>query len=288
MKNDMLTGKPTKQNRTGGIFIVCLFLSMLNTSISYAQGDLLLYPKRLVFDGSKRIQELNFANTGKETARYILSIVQIRMNEDGSFENIAEPDSGQNFADKFIRIFPRNVVLPPGEAQTVKVQISNSSEMEPGEYRSHIYVRAEEEKKPLGEVDTAKDGKSIAIQLVAVFGLSIPVIIQNGENNTSVKISEASFSMGNKATPAVHFAFNRAGSMSVYGDVAIDHITSSGKITPVGTAKGVAVYNPTAKRNMNIPLTNKEVDYRSGKLRIVYSYKGAKEKDQTEEFIALN
>ena len=97
MKNDMLSGKPIKQNKTGRIFILCLFMSILNTNLSYAQGDLLLYPKRLVFDGSKRIQELNFANTGKDTARYILSIVQIRMKEDGSFENITEPVCGKKF-----------------------------------------------------------------------------------------------------------------------------------------------------------------------------------------------
>lgn len=288
MKNYLLSEKPKKRNFTGFICLVVLILSVLSMNPSYAQGDLLLYPKRLVFDGTKRIQELNFANTGKDTARYILSIVQIRMKEDGSFENITEPDSGQNFADKFIRIFPRNVLLPPGEAQTVKVQITNNSEMEPGEYRSHIYVRAEDEKKPLGEEDNVKDDKSIAIKLVAVFGISIPVIIQNGENNTSVNIADASFTMENKATPTVHFAFKRAGSMSVYGDVLIDHIASNGKVTRVGSVNGVAVYTPTPKRNMNIPLTNKEVDYKTGKLRIVYSYKGSKEKDQTEESIVLN
>ena len=76
--------------------------------------------------------------------------------------------------------------------------------------------------------------------------------------------------------------------MSVYGDVAVDHIASNGKVTRVGAANGVAVYTPTPKRNMNIPLTNKEVDYRTGKLRVVYSYKGSKEKDQAEESIVLN
>ena len=66
--------------------------------------------------------DLNLANTGKDSATYAISLVQIRMNEDGGFENITEPDPGQNFADKNLRFFPRSVTLAPGEAQSIKVQ----------------------------------------------------------------------------------------------------------------------------------------------------------------------
>jgi P pilus assembly chaperone PapD len=151
MKNYMLTGNPVKKPFTRLLVPVFLIISVLLSATSLAQGDLLLYPKRIVFEGSKRTQDLNLANSGKDTARYILSVVQIRMKEDGSFETITEPDPGQNFADKYFRIFPRNVVLPPNEAQTVKVQLINTGELQPGEYRSHLYVRAEAEKAPLGK-----------------------------------------------------------------------------------------------------------------------------------------
>src|ERR1700741_1501873 len=101
------------------------------------QGNLLLTPKRIVFQGSKKSQELNLANIGKDTARYIISFVQIRMKEDGSFEKISQPDSGQNFADANLRFFPRSVTLAPNETQTVKVQAVRTEELKEGEYRSH-------------------------------------------------------------------------------------------------------------------------------------------------------
>src|SRR4051794_39184135 len=88
-----------------------------------AQGNLLITPRRVLFEGNKRSEELNLANVGQDTATYVISFIQIRMKEDGSFENITVPDSGQNFADKNLRFFPRTVKLGPNEAQTLKVQL---------------------------------------------------------------------------------------------------------------------------------------------------------------------
>ena len=107
--------------------IVFITLSVLGSLFFFSeadcQGNLIIIPRRVVFEGSKRTQELNLANTGTDTAKYLISVIQYRMKEDGTFENITQPDSGQNFADKNFRFFPRSVVLAPNEAQTVKVQI---------------------------------------------------------------------------------------------------------------------------------------------------------------------
>jgi hypothetical protein len=246
-----------------------------------AQGDLLLYPKRIVFEGSKRTQELNLANSGKDTARYILSVVQIRMKEDGSFETITEPDPGQNFSDKYFRIFPRNVVLPPNEAQTVKLQLYNTGELQPGEYRSHLYVRAEGEKRPLGEEAAPIDSGSISVKLVAVFGISIPVIIRSGDNTSSVTISDVSFHQAKDTVPSLKFTFNRIGNMSVYGDITINYISPEGKITTVGIANGLAVYTPATKRYYNLALNQAPgVYFQKGSLQVIYSYGAEKNAEE--------
>ena len=61
---------------TAVCFLTSFFLS--STEVK-AQGDLLLYPKRIVFDGSTRSQTLSLVNNGSDTARYVISVVQIRM-----------------------------------------------------------------------------------------------------------------------------------------------------------------------------------------------------------------
>jgi hypothetical protein len=268
---------------------ICLLMIMLFSARVHAQGDLMIYPKRILFEGNnKRSHEINLANSGKDSARYILSVVQIRMKDDGSFEQITAPDPGQNFADKYFRIFPRNVLLGPNEAQTVKVQLINTADIQPGEYRSHLYIRAEEEKAPLGEKDNQADPTAINIKLVAIFGISIPVIIRSGENTTEVKLSGASFHHPKDSTPFVHFTFNRSGNMSAYGDIEVDYISPEGKTIKVGSAKGIAVYTPSVVRHFNLGLqVPPNVDLRKGSLKVSYSYEVNKKERETEQVILL-
>ena len=256
------------------VFFITLlygFLFLPETSVS-AQGNLLITPRRAVFEGSKKSIDLNLANTGKDTATYSISLIQIRMKEDGQFEIITAPDPDQRFADKYIRFFPRSVTLGPNEAQLVKVQLIKSSEMTDGEYRSHFYFRAESKKKPLGETDVARDTGTISVVLTPVFGITIPVIIRVGESTAKVNLSDLSLDLKTDTLPRLNLTFNRTGNMSVYGDLAVDYISAQGKITRVGVANGVAVYTPNKIRRFSFNLNKVPgVDYNTGTIRVLYS-----------------
>jgi hypothetical protein len=250
--------------------LLCISIFFLNDL--NAQGNLLITPRRIVFEGSKRSMDLNLANTGVDSATYAISLVQIRMKDDGGFETITEPDSGQRFADKNIRYFPRSVTLGPNEAQVVKVQVIKSNDLITGEYRSHFYFRAVPKSNPLGEKEAGKDTTAISVKLTPIFGITIPVIIRVGDNTTKIALSELAFQMANDTVPRLSMAFNRTGSMSVYGDLTVDHVSSQGKITRVGVANGVAVYTPNTIRRFQFNLNKiPGTDYKSGILRIRYS-----------------
>jgi hypothetical protein len=237
-----------------------------------AQGNLLITPKRVVFEGSKRSMDLNLANTGQDTATYSISLVQIRMKEDGSTEFIAEPDPGQRFANSYVRFFPRSVTLGPNETQVVKVQLIKNNELSAGEYRSHFYFRAVPKPKPLGEEDKNKDTTTISVKLTPIFGITIPVIIRVGESTTKITLAELSFKSLNDTIPRFSMVFNRSGNMSVYGDIAVDYISLQGKVTRVGVANGVAVYTPNTVRRFQFNLNRVTgVDFKVGTLRVIYS-----------------
>jgi uncharacterized cupredoxin-like copper-binding protein len=244
---------------------------LLYPSDSINQGDLVIMPRRVILDANKRTQELNVANTGVDSAKYLISVVQYRMLENGAFEEIVEPDSGQNFADKNFRFFPRSVTLAPNESQTIKVQAINTNELKPGEYRSHLYFRAVAKDKPK-EKDDAKLPQSLSVHLVPTFGVAIPVIIRNGTSTLNVKIEKPVFSLDSNGVPQLNMIFNRSGNMSVYGDVKVEHVATTGKITQVGIAKGLAIYTPNPIRNFMLNLDkNKGIDYHKGKLNIIYT-----------------
>jgi len=85
--------------------IVAIIFFLHCSAQADCQGNLLLMPRRVVFEGAKKYEELNLANIGKDTARYVISLMHVRMKEDGSFEEIKEAGPGENFADKYIRFF---------------------------------------------------------------------------------------------------------------------------------------------------------------------------------------
>lgn len=250
------------------LLLLCLFGQPIR---SFAQGNLLLSPRRVVFEGQRRTTELNLANSGKDTARYAISMIEVRMKEDGGFEVIEEADSAGAFiASPYVRFFPRSVTLGPNEAQTVKIQVVRSGELQPGEYRSHLYFRAVPQ--AIGDGDRLKpvDTTSVTVSLRPTFGISIPVIIRVGEPNGAASISDLAFDGGEE--PSVRMVLARSGNTSVYGDVQVEHVADNGTVTPVGTAKGVAVYTCIDKRNFSLALDKGAgVDWNTGSLHFVYS-----------------
>jgi hypothetical protein len=248
-----------------------LFVQILFSGGAIAQGNLLLLPRRVVFEGAKRYEELNIANTGKDTARYVISLMHIRMKEDGGFEEISQPDSGERWADRFVRFFPHSVELGPGESQVVKIQLTKINELEPGEYRSHLYFRAIPDKPLLGEERPSTDS-GISIRLIPVFGISIPVIIRVGTPSIQVRISDLSVQMAEDTIPILSMTFHRAGNVSVYGDVSVYYTSAGGKTMPVGTAKGIAVYTANTVRSFRLTLDKgSAINYHSGRLSVEYN-----------------
>ncbi|TRO66513.1 molecular chaperone [Christiangramia sabulilitoris] len=249
---------------------VLLFIFISSGNNILAQGDLMIMPKRLVFDGSERSQEVNLANTGSDTAVYAISFVNYKMTEAGDFEQVEEPEEGQRFATDFLRYFPRRVALAPNEAQTIRVQLTRTGNLEPGEYRSHMYFRAIEKETALGS-EESDESEGISINIKTIFGISIPIIIRNGESTTQIALNDISLNQEGEF-PRLSLNITRSGNMSVYGNLTATHISPEGNKTEVGIVKGISVYTPNTKRNFSFELRNAaDVDLNKGKLILTYS-----------------
>ena len=250
-----------------------IFLLFFSTATIHAQGDLMIMPKRLVFDGSQRSQEISLANTGSDTAVYAISFVNYKMTKTGNFEQVENPEDGQRFAEDFLRYFPRHVSLAPNEAQTIRVQLTRTGNLEQGEYRSHMYFRAVEEQTALGEEET-QEGEGISINIQTIFGISIPIIVRQGESTTEIELNNIELERKGE-NPELSLVLNRSGNMSVYGNIRVDHISPEGISTEVGIVKGVSVYTPNSIRKFSFELRDAgNVDLNSGKLKIAYIAEG--------------
>lgn len=262
-------------SKLASFVLITVFLSAFQVIFplrSVAQGNLLIMPKRIVFNGKQNIKELSLANTGNDTARYLISTIEYRMKTDGSFEPVTEPDSGQLFAGKYLRFFPRSVVLGPKEVQVIRIQLRNPDQLKSGEYRSHLYFRAVPDTSLPEQGDRLKKQETgFAIKLTPVFGVTIPVIIDAGNTSAKVILSNLYLNYEAPKGPELRIQFNRTGNKSVYGEIKVIHITSDNIETVVGIVRGVAIYTPNDIRILKLDLERKDkVNFRQGKLRIEY------------------
>jgi hypothetical protein len=268
-----------KQKKTNNmrrfIFIFPALIMILDTMFSItapAQGNLIMLTKRVVFEGHKTTQILEFGNIGKDTATYTISLLHMKMKEDGSLEKEQESDTTGLFADDYIRYYPHTIVLAPKESQTMKVQLINSENMKPGEYRSHMYFRATRTLKDEKADTTGLKHEGFSVSLSPLFGISIPVIIRVGKPAGTINLTDVGIEVKNDTSRVLNFKLRRTGNFSVYGDISVVYVPEKGKETEIQRVRGIAVYNPISLRTTKLALLNKKgIDFHNGKLVVRYT-----------------
>jgi P pilus assembly chaperone PapD len=225
-----------------------------------AQGNLLVAPIRVVLEDGKVREDLNLSNIGQDTSVYLVSFLHYKMLEDGSFKDLNDSDEMVTpRADTYLRIFPRRVTLPPGESQIVRLQYRKPADMKPGEYRSHLYFRAEKDVAPLGLATENRDTTQLSVNITPIFGISIPVIIRNGSLNFSVTLSNTNLTAVNDSIYNLGVDINRTGTKSAYGTLEASFIPDDGTSQFVlGMANGIGVYTELSKRNYVLQLRMRE------------------------------
>ncbi len=251
-------------------FIILVFLFLGSNFLSFAQGDLLITPTRVIFEGRKQSESIYLVNVGKEKATYSITFIQNYQTEEGGYKRAESSTTDEMFADRYLRFYPRTVSLEPGESQTIKLQCRRTPEMKDGEYRSHMYFRSEESYEPLGksQPDTVK---TISVKLTPIYGISIPVIIRSGEVNVTATLSDFEIQTNQESAPILKVTINRSGNMSVIGDLSVEYISEKGDASEIGKLKNVAVYPDINKRFVSINLNQTTgLNFKNGKLRITY------------------
>ena len=216
-------------------------------------GDLLVAPTRVVLEGRDRSAELTLVNTGETTATYRISFLNLRMNETGQMEEIQEPAEGEKFSDSIIRYSPRQVVLEPRVAQTIRLQVRKPADLPAGEYRSHMLFRGVPDLNAVGGgVEDTQTSEGLNIRLIPVYGVSIPVIVRHGETSVALEIIEPQYRRGEDGAPdSISARILREGNRSVYGEFRAT-IRRTGEV--VGSIRGMGVYVPNETRVVTLPL----------------------------------
>lgn len=269
MQNYFLTKKLTKPT-----FFTTLLSSIFIAKLSFA-GSLMVTPNRVELDNkNNKTSEVQLINRSDQTTTYRVSFQHLRMTTDGAYEEI-EPgkENGEKFADDLIRFSPKQVTLKPGETQTVRLMIKKSDSAKNGEYRSHLLFREEAPADFGTNVEKkSKNDKNISVVLKPLFGISIPVLVKNGQVTANASIKNLTLKTDAKDNDILAVELARSGNGSTYGNVTVTlSPKNSDKKYDIGTLNNVAIFYPNENRKVNVPLTlPKNVKLEDGLISVVY------------------
>jgi fimbrial chaperone protein len=271
----MVNSNPSvRVDHLSGRWLRAAAAALLSLSAASAWADLMLYPTRVVFEKDQRAAQVELVNQGKTPETYRISVVNRRMGESGEFIVISEPGPGELFAESMLKYSPRQVTIPPGSSQTVRILLRKPADLAPGEYRSHLqFDRVADASGRSSVEDVGKDKPSgVGVILSALVGASIPVIVRHGDTQASVSLSHVALAPSTtQAGPAVSFDIQREGNRSVYGDLSVTFTPRQGAAVDAARASGVAVYAPNGLRRARMPLDLPQGAVMSGgTLRVSY------------------
>lgn len=250
-------------------------LGLVGSPPSFAQGagDLLVSPTRVVFEGRDRAETLSLSNRGSTTATFRISIVNMVMDDNGELREVDPIPADLKTAEALIQYAPRQVVIPPGGTQAVRLSLRKPANLPDGEYRSHIFFRAVPPESAGQSVSSAgPQDNSLEIRLIPIYGITIPAIVRHGTLDLKVGIGPIALEDvdGGKAAA---FTLTRSGTRSSFGDIRIVYRRAAGgEPLVVGQITRLAVYTPNASRKVLVPLQLPDgVTLGAGTLEVSYT-----------------
>jgi P pilus assembly chaperone PapD len=221
------------------------FCSCITTANAEGPGDLLVAPTRLELNGF-RGTEVVLNNIGSETATYRVSVELRRMTAEGELVDVdpTQANDAEKLAEEMIAYAPRRVTLAPNQPQSIRIGVRPPPNLPDGEYRVHLLFRAIPDPKPVTAAQSPTE--ALAIELTAIYGVTIPVIVRAGQLSAQAGIAGAKLTVED-GKPAVAVELTRTGNRSLYGDV---QVLKPGSSNPIVVVTGVAIYAELDRRSV--------------------------------------
>ncbi|MFC1673504.1 molecular chaperone [Pseudomonadota bacterium] len=256
--------------------ILSIGLIALSPRMSLAQGagDLIVTPTRIVFEDRMRSAQVTLSNRGSATATFRISLIDMQMDENGEMREAQPGDAGS--AVNLVRHSPRQINIAPGAHQVVRLALRKPASLAEGEYRSHMFFRAVPPETAGRSVtdETALEKNELRIQLIPIYGVTIPVIVRHGALSVNAGIAKAVHLPASGELPRrLQIALTRGGDRSAFGDlVAAYQAPGGGEEIIVGRISRLAVYTPNEKRNvvMTLQVPDGVTLKPGGSLRVTY------------------
>ena len=245
--------------------LVLLLAALLPVGLAAvpAHADVTVSPTLVLFDGEAGTKAITVKNTGAKEQIYRVSLINFRMAPDGGMSAVTTPAENEHFATGMVRFTPHELTLAPGGSEVVRLQVVNPR---PGEYRTHVIVQQVPDVDAL-QAPPFERREGVSMDLQAVFGIAVPLIIRQGNPSAAVSFGEAHLTSLPDGTPGVVLRVERSGERSIRGALSLRR---NGK--EIALIDGISIYAPTPYRDVVLRLAAGEVArLRDGRLEASFN-----------------
>lgn len=275
------------ENERASLAAACVALALFLPPVPVAAqgfGDFTVTPTRILFEDRSTNDVVTVINRGAETATFRISFLHMRMAENGELIQIDQLPEGYKAAEPLLRFAPRQIEIPPGSSQVVRLSLRKPADLPEGEYRSHMFFRAVPPESRGQAIDQAPDqAGNLRIELIPIFGVTIPIIVRHGAGLVATARLENLSLQTRDGIPVLAASVGREGEASLFGDLSVAHLPSGGgPARIIAELNRLSVYPDIPARRVEIPLRLPD-DLRldSGTLELTY-----RSADPTAEVLA--
>lgn len=257
---------------TQAIYLLTLLFISSVIMVPPAHADLTITPLRITFNDRDRTAEIVLINTSQNTNTYRVDWIHNKQDPNGLYEKIDTPLTPEYNPEDMIVFSPRQVTIPPGGRQRIRLSLRRPPNMPDGEYRAHMRFQKLAHDST-GNEEGPDSGMSLSV--VVNLGFSIPVVIRQGNYDAKAKISNVKLIPASGETggvPQLSFNLKRSGKNSTIGRVHAFWVSPSGEETRIGRTNNIVIYPELDERTVKISLRVSEI--RGGSIKVVYEGDG--------------
>ncbi|MCP5405837.1 MAG: hypothetical protein H6922_06425 [Pseudomonadaceae bacterium] len=231
-------------------FGLVLAVLMAMAGVSHAEDALLFVsPLRVEIAPAKQTAVLTVTNKSSKTKHYRVELTDQQMNADGVTEGV---DTFPYSAKNMLRFMPRRLTLEPGQRQVVRVMARRPANLPDGDYHTHLLF---EEEQPAISAATSPTAGGFKMDIGAVYGVGIPVIVQQGTLTGKATLTSATYAPAAKPgqADAVTAAFLREGNSEASAYLVLTDASG----VQVATPRILRLYREVGNVAISMPLTVK-------------------------------
>ena len=206
---------------------ITVFACFLFGSVAFAQVT--IAPTNLFLDANSRFGSYMVVNGGNQTQEVSIDFFFAYSSTDNDGNRSAVVDDSlvqqqYSIAD-YIRAFPQNFTLSPGQRQMVRLRVTPPNDLNDGTYWARIKTKSSPEALPLELQTSEVVSATVGITVEQVTGL----FYKKGDVSTGIEIEGIRSSLNDDGSLAVMVDYNRTGNSPFLGSVTLSLFNPAGE-----------------------------------------------------------